>query len=74
MALGNLGLAYSDLGETRKAIEYYEQDLAIARETGDRRGEGMTLGNLGNAYSDLGEPRKAIEYYEPGSRHRPRDR
>ena len=64
MALGNLGLAYSDLGETRKAIEYYEQDLAIARETGDRRGEGMTLGNLGNAYSDLGEPRKAIEYYE----------
>ena len=27
-----------DLGET--AIEYYEQALAIAREIGDRRGEG----------------------------------
>ena len=64
MALGNLGLAYSDLGETRKAIQYYEQDLAIARETGDRRGEGMTLGNLGSAYYQLGETRKAIEYYE----------
>ena len=63
-ALGNLGLAYSDLGETRKAIGYYEQVLAIARETGDRRGEGNALGNLGLAYRALGEPRKATEYYE----------
>ncbi len=64
IALGNLGVAYSALGEPRKAIEYYEQVLDITRETGDRRGEGNALGNLGNAYSVLGEPRKAIEYYE----------
>jgi tetratricopeptide (TPR) repeat protein len=62
--LGNLGNAYSDLGEPIKAIEYYEQALKISKEIGDRRGEGNHLGNLGNAYSDLGEPRKAIEYYE----------
>jgi tetratricopeptide (TPR) repeat protein len=62
--LGNLGLAYSDLGELRKAIEYYEQALKISTEIGNRRKEGADLGNLGNAYSDLGEPRKAIEYYE----------
>ena len=62
--LGNLGTAYSNLGEPRKAIEYYEQALKISREIGDRRGEGNHLGNLGLAYSDLGEPRKAIEYYE----------
>ena len=42
----------------------YEQALAIAREIGDRRGEGADLGNLGLAYADLGEPRKAIEFYE----------
>ena len=53
-----------DLGELRKAIEYYEQALKIAREIGDRRGEGTSLGNLGNAYTDLGQPVKAIEYYE----------
>ncbi len=63
-ALGNLGVAYRELGETRKAVEYFEKVLAIARETGDRRAEGAALGNLGNAYSDLEEPRKAIEYYE----------
>ena len=64
MALGNLGIAYRHLGETRRAIEYYEQDLAICRETGDRRGEGQTLGNMGNAYAELGETRRAIEYCE----------
>jgi tetratricopeptide (TPR) repeat protein len=62
--LGSLGLAYADLGETRRAIEAHEQHLAIAREIGDRRGEGNALGNLGNAYAALGETRRAIEAYE----------
>ena len=62
--LENLGLAYSHLGQVEKAIEYYEKALVIAREIGDRRGEGNTLGNLGNAYRNLGEVEKAIEYYE----------
>ena len=64
MALGNLGLVHADLGETRRAIEYYEQGLAIYRETGDRRGEGGALGNLGITHTALGELRRAIEYYE----------
>ena len=57
-------LAYADLGDARRAIEFYEQALAIAREIGDRRGEGNALGNLGIAYADLGETRRAIEFYE----------
>jgi tetratricopeptide (TPR) repeat protein len=60
----SLGLAYRDMGEPRKAIEYYEQAQKIAREIGYRRGEGYHLGNLGNAYRNLGEPRKAIEYLD----------
>jgi len=62
--LGSLGLAYADLGETRRAIEFYEQRIAIAREIVDRRGEGAALGNLGIAYKNLGETRRAIEFYE----------
>jgi tetratricopeptide (TPR) repeat protein len=62
--LGNLGLAWADLGEPRRAIGFYEQHLVIARETGDRRGEGYALGNLGIAWKNLGEPRRAIGFYE----------
>jgi hypothetical protein len=39
-ALGNLGLAYTHVGEYGKAIEHIERDLAIARERGDRQAEG----------------------------------
>jgi len=63
-ALGHLGLAYADLGETRRAIEFYEQALLIDRERGDRRSEAHDLGNLGLAYDDLGETRRAIQLYE----------
>ena len=62
--LGNLGNAYSDLGETRKAIGYLERALNITRKIGDKRGEEAGLGNLGNRYAHLGETRKAIEYQE----------
>lgn len=61
---GNLGIAYADLGDTRRAIEFYEQKLTIAREIGYRRGEGIALGNMGSAYADLGETQRAVEFYE----------
>jgi tetratricopeptide (TPR) repeat protein len=62
--LGNLGMAYDDLGETQKAFEFYEHRLKIAWEIGDRRGEGNVLGNMGNAYANLGEIQKAIKFFE----------
>jgi tetratricopeptide (TPR) repeat protein len=61
--LGNLGTAYSNLGEPRKAIDFYDQALKISREIGDRLSEGAVLGNLGTAYHYLGELRKAIDFY-----------
>jgi len=64
IALGNLGNASDALGDPRRAIADYEQALAIAREIGDRRGEGNHLGNLGNAYYRLGYPSQAIEYHQ----------
>ncbi|MEH2053748.1 CHAT domain-containing protein, partial [Nostoc sp.] len=63
-ALGNLGLAYSNLGNYAKAIEYEQQWLEIAREIKDRQSEGAALGNLGLAYNNLGKYAKAIEYYQ----------
>jgi tetratricopeptide (TPR) repeat protein len=61
--LSVLGLAYSQLGETRKAVDYFNGALKKSREIGDRLGEGAYLGNLGTTYSHLSEKHKAIEYY-----------
>jgi tetratricopeptide (TPR) repeat protein len=52
------------LGEVRKAIEYYEQHLEIAREIGDRRGEADGLYNWGDELVKLGETDRAIEMIE----------
>ncbi|XP_068677558.1 tetratricopeptide repeat protein 28-like [Montipora foliosa] len=45
-------------------MEYYEQHLSIAKEVGDRDGEGKAIGNLGKAYNSLGNFKRAIEYCE----------
>ena len=44
-----LGNAYQKLGSFSKAIEYHTQRLAIAKEVGDRAGEGRAYANLGSA-------------------------
>ena len=49
-AYGNLGNAYDSLGDVKKAIEYYNLHLKIAKEVGDKHGEGNAYGNLGNAF------------------------
>jgi tetratricopeptide (TPR) repeat protein len=59
--LNNLGLAYQELGEFRRAAELYESQAAIARGTGDRRIEGAALCNLGIAYLALGDLHSAVE-------------
>ena len=51
--LGNLGNAYYSLSDARRAIEIYEQQLAIHREIGDRRGEGAALFNMSRALDKL---------------------
>ena len=62
-AVGGLGNAYDSLGQYDKAIEHYNQALAISREIGDRQGEGSILGNLGSAYDSLGDYAKAVELH-----------
>jgi tetratricopeptide (TPR) repeat protein len=63
--LHNLGIAYADLGEMRRAIEFYELSLSGKRKIkyGEKY-EGNTLNGLGNVYLYLGETRKAIEFYK----------
>ncbi len=62
--LGNLGNAWSYLGEGSKAIDYIQQALVILRETGDRRNEGFHLANLGSIYHTLGKIEEARQFWQ----------
>jgi tetratricopeptide (TPR) repeat protein len=62
--LGNLALAYADLGEYRQAIQLEEQSLAITREIGDRRAEAASLNGLGVCYDRIGERRRARDCFD----------
>ena len=41
-------------------MEFYEKALAVAREIGDRRGEGNSLWNMSLTFDLLGERAEAI--------------
>ena len=58
-----LGNVYQSMGDYAKAIEYHTQDLAIAKEVGNRAGEGGAYGNLGSAYEKQGDISKSIKYH-----------
>jgi tetratricopeptide (TPR) repeat protein len=59
-----LGSVHSTLGQTERAVEFEQQALAIARETGNRLHEGVELGALGTLYSTLGQMDRAVEHYQ----------
>jgi len=61
---GNIGNACESQGDFSQAIEYHAQDLSIAKEVGDRAGEGAAYGNLGTCHMHLNEYFKAVAYFE----------
>ena len=64
--LNNQGYTWNTLGEARRAIEYYEQALAIDRQVfGDTHPNvAGDYNNLGVAWWQLGEARQARAYLE----------
>ena len=66
LLLNNLGVAWHDLGEHKKEIEYYTKALKIARKVYGEQHPSVAIdyNNLGSAWHVLGEHKKAIEYYE----------
>ena len=58
------GNAYQSLGDFKTAIDYHERHLKIAKEVGNKVGEGSAYNSLGNAYQDLGDFKTAIDYHE----------
>jgi len=46
-----------------KATEYYEENLKVVRDLGDRAAQGRACGNLGNTHYLLGNFSQAIKYH-----------
>ncbi|HAJ62319.1 MAG TPA: Fis family transcriptional regulator, partial [Cyanobacteria bacterium UBA8543] len=65
-SLGNLGLAYYELGNYTKAIDYQQQSLTIAREVRDINGQGLSLNNLGLALFTSGNYKEAEKILRTG--------
>jgi tetratricopeptide (TPR) repeat protein len=55
------GLTYLDLGELEKARAEYEISLALARETGVKRGEAYALAGLAGVASAEGRLQAALD-------------
>ncbi|MBI3762242.1 MAG: tetratricopeptide repeat protein, partial [Chloroflexi bacterium] len=55
---------YNDLGDPRRAIEYYEQDLKIAHEIGDVMRAATTSFNLAVALANQGQRSEALHRAE----------
>ena len=62
--LGNIGNAYSNLGEWNTALDYYEKAMYRAQEINDRMREGFWVGNMGVALVNLGDWHQGIERYD----------
>ena len=60
----HLGSVYGALGDSERAIEYFERELEIRKELGEISSEGKAYSHLGVAYHTLGDFRKAIDYLE----------
>ena len=61
--LNLIGLARWALNEYQRALEDFEQALALHRVTGNRRGEASVLQSIGIIYSTIGDSQRALEHY-----------
>ena len=67
-ALIGLGNNYLSKGNTQKAREYHELNIAFSEKIDDQAGVASSYNNIGNIYNDLGDYTKAMEYYTLASR------
>ena len=60
----SLGDEYCNVRDFEKALEYYQKSLSIAKDVGNKVGEGRVYFSLGYVYKSLGDFKKADEYYQ----------
>jgi len=63
VASNSMGIASSILGDNNKAIEYFEETMAIDYKIGDIKGVSASFNNLGIIYKEQGRYSEAIDVY-----------
>ena len=61
--LNFIGLAYTNKGDYKKALDYYYQSIAISSEQNDSLQLGHSYNNLGRAFYDLGDLTRAYDNF-----------
>ncbi|MGE0128350.1 MAG: CHAT domain-containing protein [Blastocatellales bacterium] len=62
--LGNLAVAYAQLGQTPQAAESLKQALPLMRAAQDKGGEAKLLASLGSVHHTLGQLQQASDYFQ----------
>ena len=59
-----IGNIYKTIGQSKKALEFYEKSLKLKQSTDGHLDIALSLDNIGNIYKNLGENSRALEFYE----------
>jgi tetratricopeptide (TPR) repeat protein len=59
----NIGSAYTGLGKSGEALDYYGKALAAHQRSNNRLGQATVLGNMGIVYKNLGNYPEALKKY-----------
>ena len=62
IAMNNMAIIYSDIGQHKIALNLFQQVLVIQRQSGDRDGEAITLTDMGCCTTILGSSRKPLPF------------
>ena len=62
--LEQLGAVHSDLGQTQKALQYYDLSLPLIKIYGDSFNLSVATNNIGTIYSKIGDHQKAMDYFQ----------
>ena len=63
-ALNNIGLTYHKHRDYPRALEYYQQSLALREQLNDKRVAALTLNNIGRFHREQGDHKRALDYYQ----------
>ena len=64
IVLGNLALAYAELGLYKKAIQFYKDAIRVDQKIDSLKAEGVDVGNLAIVYFEMGQVRRSITFFE----------